>query len=141
MAGECDTVQIMEYGNIVTIPDNSLIVGDKFLIREGLIMPCDAVVLQGRVVVDESMLTGEAIPVTKTAIDIKTLETTQLELNGRNPKKLRNSNGEITAADEVDIGIIYVVMMLASAISHSYTLSYLGQVKNVQQTCCIREPK
>ena len=55
--------------NIVTASDTTLIVGDRFLLHEGMVLPCDIVLVQGRVVVDESMLTGESIPVQKLPID------------------------------------------------------------------------
>lgn len=35
-----------------------------------MILPCDALLLSGKVIVDESMLTGEAIPVNKTSLEI-----------------------------------------------------------------------
>jgi magnesium-transporting ATPase (P-type) len=50
-------------------PDSCLLPGTKFLVAEGMTLPCDAVLISGKVVVDESMLTGESIPVSKTPID------------------------------------------------------------------------
>ncbi|KPP56549.1 hypothetical protein Z043_125821, partial [Scleropages formosus] len=46
-----------------------LVPGDCVLIPpEGLLLPCDAVLLAGECVVNESMLTGESIPVMKTPL-------------------------------------------------------------------------
>lgn len=43
--------------------------GDILLIPpEGCIMPCDAVLIQGSCIVNESMLTGESVPVNKSAM-------------------------------------------------------------------------
>ncbi|KAM7379060.1 hypothetical protein PAMP_004634 [Pampus punctatissimus] len=43
-------------GDVIVIPGN------------GMIMPCDAVVIRGTCIVNESMLTGESVPVTKTSL-------------------------------------------------------------------------
>jgi magnesium-transporting ATPase (P-type) len=51
-----------------SMSDDQLVVGDHFLVAEDMLMPCDAVLVSGRVVMNESMLTGESIPVTKVAM-------------------------------------------------------------------------
>ena len=45
--------------------DTNLVPGDCFMITPGQSLCCDAILIQGRVVVDESMLTGESVPVSK----------------------------------------------------------------------------
>ncbi|XP_039180740.1 probable cation-transporting ATPase 13A3 isoform X1 [Crotalus tigris] len=52
-----------------------LVPGDVLLVPpEGLTMPCDAVLLSGTAIVNESMLTGESVPVTKTALPVPAQE-------------------------------------------------------------------
>ena len=46
---------------------DSVVVGDELLVRPGELLPCDAVVLEGRSHVDAARLTGEAAPITATA--------------------------------------------------------------------------
>ncbi|XP_041804878.1 probable cation-transporting ATPase 13A3 [Chelmon rostratus] len=46
-----------------------LVPGDVIVIpANGMIMPCDAVLIHGTCIVNESMLTGESVPVTKTGL-------------------------------------------------------------------------
>jgi Cu+-exporting ATPase len=45
-------------------------VGDNLLVKPGETIPVDGVVIEGRSAVDESMLTGESLPVEKTAGDL-----------------------------------------------------------------------
>ena len=47
------------------VPARELRVGDRVLVRPGDRIPADGVVLEGRSSVDESMITGEPIPVTR----------------------------------------------------------------------------
>jgi heavy metal translocating P-type ATPase len=48
------------------IPVGEVVVGDKILIKPGEVVPVDAVVLEGISDFDESSLTGESLPVSKT---------------------------------------------------------------------------
>ncbi|XP_068137260.1 polyamine-transporting ATPase 13A3 isoform X2 [Hyperolius riggenbachi] len=51
------------------ILSTELVPGDVMLIPpNGTIMPCDAVLISGTCIVNESMLTGESVPVTKTSL-------------------------------------------------------------------------
>src|SRR5262249_17473339 len=51
------------------IPIDQVVVGDEILIRPGEKIPVDATVISGQSAVDESMVTGESMPVTKHAGD------------------------------------------------------------------------
>jgi Cu+-exporting ATPase len=54
-------------GSEVEIPQNQVGVGDRLRVRPGERVPADGTVLEGHTAVDESMLTGEPIPVEKRA--------------------------------------------------------------------------
>lgn len=56
-------------GNEEDVPLSHVHVGDSLRVRPGEKVPVDGVVLEGRSAVDESMLTGEPLPVTKQAGD------------------------------------------------------------------------
>jgi Cu+-exporting ATPase len=49
----------------IEVPVDEVIVGDVVLVRPGEKIPVDGVVVEGRSAVDESMLTGESLPVEK----------------------------------------------------------------------------
>ncbi len=53
----------------LTVPVEELDVGDRMKIRPGERIPTDGIVLEGDSAVDESMLTGESVPVEKSAGD------------------------------------------------------------------------
>lgn len=52
-------------GATVLIPTEQLVVGDILVVRPGEAIPLDSVVVEGESTLDESMLTGESMPVTK----------------------------------------------------------------------------
>ncbi len=61
------TARVVRAGEERDIPLGELRVGDEAIVRPGETIPADGVVLDGSSNVDESMLTGEPIPVAKSA--------------------------------------------------------------------------
>ena len=59
------TATIIRNGEEVEVLVDEVAVGDIIRVRPGEKMPVDGVVVEGRTAVDESMLTGESIPVEK----------------------------------------------------------------------------
>jgi Cu+-exporting ATPase len=58
--------RVLRDGAEVDVPTADVVVGDLVRIRPGERLPVDGVVVEGRSTVDESMLTGESVPVEKT---------------------------------------------------------------------------
>ncbi len=59
------TARILQDGREVEVPIEAVQVGDVMVIRPGEKMPTDGVVVEGESAVDESMATGESMPVNK----------------------------------------------------------------------------
>jgi len=59
------TARVVRAGLETEVPVDEVIVGDMVLVRPGEKIPVDGVVIEGRSAVDESMLTGESLPVEK----------------------------------------------------------------------------
>jgi len=54
---------VLRDGIEVDVPVEELRVGDRFIVRPGQRIPVDGVVVEGTTAIDESMLTGESVPV------------------------------------------------------------------------------
>ncbi len=63
------TARVVRDGTETEIPAEDVLVGDEVVIRPGEKIPVDAIVISGSSAVDESMVTGEPIPITKRAGD------------------------------------------------------------------------
>ncbi len=63
------TARVIRNGEEAEIPLEDVLVGDMLIVKPGEKIPVDGVVLDGRSSVDESMLTGESLPVEKTKDD------------------------------------------------------------------------
>jgi Cu+-exporting ATPase len=59
------TARVVREGEEVDIPVEEVGVGDLVIVRPGEKIPVDGVVVDGRSAVDESMITGESLPVAK----------------------------------------------------------------------------
>jgi Cu+-exporting ATPase len=59
------TARVVRDGQELEVPTDDVRVGDLVLVRPGEKIPVDGVVVEGRSTVDESMLTGESLPVEK----------------------------------------------------------------------------
>ncbi len=59
------TARVVREGAEVDVPIESVLLGDLVVVRPGERLPVDGVVVEGRSAVDESMLTGESLPVDK----------------------------------------------------------------------------
>ena len=67
---EADTATVLDDdGNEQEIPLEDVAVGDRMKVRPGEQIPTDGVVVDGQSAVDESMVTGESVPVEKTEGD------------------------------------------------------------------------
>lgn len=63
------TAEVRRDGQIVSVPAEELVEGDILLIRSGSGIPCDGIILTGGGSVNESVITGESVPVEKTVGD------------------------------------------------------------------------
>ena len=61
------TARVLRGGQELALPTDEVLVGDLISVRPGEKIPVDGEVVQGRSFVDESMLTGEPVPVIKEA--------------------------------------------------------------------------
>ncbi len=66
---EADDATVLRGGEEVTIPLSAIEVGDVMKVRPGERIPTDGLVTDGESAVDESMLTGESVPVEKSPGD------------------------------------------------------------------------
>lgn len=56
---------VFRHGSEITIPSADIVVGDVVIIRPGNKIPVDGEVIEGATSIDESLVTGESIPVAK----------------------------------------------------------------------------
>lgn len=57
--------RVLKNGEETMIPAEEVIVGDRLVVKPGEKIPVDGIVVKGRTSVDESMITGESIPIEK----------------------------------------------------------------------------
>ncbi len=63
---QAKTARVLRSGKEIDIPIDQVVLGDLIRVRPGEKIPIDGVITEGESAVDESMVTGESIPVDKT---------------------------------------------------------------------------
>jgi P-type Cu+ transporter len=66
---QAKTARVIRDGREQDIPMEEVIVGDRVLVRPGEKIPVDGVIIEGESAIDESVVTGESVPVDKKAGD------------------------------------------------------------------------
>lgn len=128
---------VIRYGEAVTIDTEDIRVGYIIRIKPGERMPVDGLVIEGQTFVDESMMTGESVPIEKKVGD--TITSATINQNGsidyqatrvgsdttlaqivRLVEEAQGSKAPIAAlADKISLYFVPIVLILA-------TLSALG---------------
>ncbi|PAF13659.1 hypothetical protein CHH61_24660, partial [Shouchella clausii] len=65
MGLQAKTARVIRDGEELDIPLEEVQTGDLIFVRAGEKVPVDGEIIEGNTTVDESMLTGESMPVTK----------------------------------------------------------------------------
>ncbi|WP_193161774.1 heavy metal translocating P-type ATPase [Microbulbifer hainanensis] len=110
------TARVVRDGNEVDIPLEQVQVGDRLRVRPGEKIPVDGRVLEGHSLVDESMLTGEPLPVKKIEGDDLTAGTL-------------NKNGSLLFEAEkigADTRLAQIIEMVKNAQSSRVPIAHLA---------------
>lgn len=70
MGLQAKTATVLRDGQELNLPIEEVITGDIVYVKPGEKVPVDGVIFEGRSALDESMITGESIPVDKTVGDV-----------------------------------------------------------------------
>lgn len=118
LAGQSPTARVRRGGNEVEIPVQEVQVGDAVIIKPGERLPVDGVVVEGASWIDESMLTGEPVPVTRTSGDRVFAGT------------LNQSGGFVLQATEVGEGTVLrqIVRLMQAAQGSKAPIARLADV-------------
>ncbi|MDT7687417.1 MAG: P-type Cu+ transporter [Acidobacteriota bacterium] len=67
---QAKTARVIREGRELDVPIEEVVVGDTVLVRPGEKVPVDGLIIEGESAVDESIVTGESVPVDKTQGDM-----------------------------------------------------------------------
>lgn len=70
MGLQAKTAMVERDGQMIELAINDVVVGDVFHVKPGEKIPVDGEIIQGQSAIDESMLTGESVPVDKQVGDV-----------------------------------------------------------------------
>ena len=61
-------VNVQRFNEVKTVLSTELVPGDLVILEENKNLPCDMILLRGQCIVNESMLTGESVPIIKASL-------------------------------------------------------------------------
>ena len=67
---QAKTALVFRDGKEIEIPTSDVIVGDVIIVKPGSKIPVDGKIIEGKTSIDESMITGESIPIDKNVGDV-----------------------------------------------------------------------
>lgn len=113
MAEHVDTCQVLRNSEWINVSTADLVPGDIIQIIPNQIVPMDGVILQGDIVVDESSLTGEPLPIRKFALrqqaDNETREIFDPQSNGKTNSLFAGTTVKQVTKDSEKIPIALVL--------------------------------
>ena len=92
---------IIKNGSEITIDAKNLVVGDEIIVKPGESIAADGVIIDGATNIDESTITGESIPISKTIGDQVTSGT--MNINGVIRFKAEKVGGDTTISKIIEL--------------------------------------
>ena len=141
------TARVIRNGTEYEINSSEIVIGDDIIVRPGEKFPSDGTVISGESSVDESMITGEGIPVYKNSgmkvvsgcINIDGVITFRSEKNGKDTllsqiisivEKAQNSKAPVQDLANRIAGIFAPSIIIISAITFSGWFFITGDLSN-----------
>ncbi|CAG0916994.1 unnamed protein product [Notodromas monacha] len=129
------TVRVLRDGEETTVVSTDVVPGDVLLLTtasaESVAVTCDSVLLSGDALVDEAMLTGESVPVTKVAIPEDGEEIFHFEahrhhvlLSGTKIIQIRGKNNENAKALVIRTGFMTLQGEMIRSVLYSEGLDF-----------------
>jgi len=79
----CPVLRLEADQSKALVDSTELVPGDIIEVPEGKSLPCDLILLTGGAIVNESMLTGESVPVLKASLPLLSDEAYSTKLSGK----------------------------------------------------------
>ncbi len=126
-----DTATLIQDGRQVAVLVDDIMVGDKLYVKPGARIPVDSVIVGGRSTIDESMLTGESLPVKRGegedvyggtlnrngVLTVRAVHVGQETMLSRIIKMVQDAQGSkapiANMADRISLYFVPVVMVIA----------------------------
>ena len=124
-------VKVKRNGNIISIPLEDVVVNDIIVISEGDKIPCDGIILSGKISVDESMISGESKEQYKNENDMVYMSTVVYSGNALILSKYVGDNtfyGKMAKELQEDDSLSPLKLRLASLAKFISKIGYIASI-------------